>query len=97
VTRTTTTPTNLASGRSAGPAQGKPAATSSSGKPGKAFIFFVLIAFCLGGAIVGGLAGAALGFKGADFPIVFIVAGAGAGYEFLRRKGAFPSKKKPGQ
>jgi hypothetical protein len=71
-----------------------PSATGTNGKPSKAFTYFVLLAFCFGGAVAGGLVGLALHSKGADFATAGIAAGAGAGYEYLRRKGAFTSKKR---
>jgi hypothetical protein len=70
------------------------AGASATRKPGKAFIFFVLLAFCFGGAVVGALIGFFARVKGAELPTAFIAAGGAAGYEYLRRRGAFPTKNK---
>ncbi len=69
-------------------------AASASRKPGKAFIFSVALAFCFAGAVVGALVGFFAQVKGAELITAGIAAGGAAAYEYLRRRGAFPSKKR---
>jgi hypothetical protein len=77
-------------------AQVDSAATGPKTKPSKASTFFIALAFCLAGAVGGGVIGFFAGVKGAGFATAGIAAGGAAGYEYLRRKGAFPSKKSQG-
>ena len=76
------------------PTEAPSAPASTIRKPGKPFMFLVAVVFCFGGAVAGGLVGLFLHFKGPDLTIAGIAAGSGAAYEYLRRRGAFPSKKK---
>jgi hypothetical protein len=91
--RPASTATSAVLGRSVS-AQVSSAATGPSAKPSKALTFFVALAFCLAGAVGGGVIGFVAGVKGAGFATAGIAVGGAAGYEYLRRKGAFPSKKR---
>ena len=59
----------------------------------KVFIIFVFLGFCFAGAVVGALIGLLAHVKGSEMAMAGIAAGAAAAYEYLRRRGAFPSKK----
>ena len=75
-----------------GPADGS---TSARPKPGKVYIFFVALAFCVAGAVCGALVGLFLNVKGAEAATTGIAAGGGVAYAYLQRRGASHPRSEP--